>query len=508
MRPALLALFLALPLRAAVPDIPVQYGPHAVGFRVVLQYDESRTYRRYDSLGAPVANPARPLETLIWYPAAAAGAQPMNFADYLDLIVNEEQFGAATALEKERAAETLRGNATDADWRAFRALGVHAYHDAPAAQGHFPLVVYAPSLSAVAFNNSVLCEALASHGYVVVATPSLGPHARAQAGTVEGAEAQARDIEFLIAAMRSDPHADTSRTAVIGYSWGGIANVFAAVESPATIRALVCLDGSIRYYYSPTFTSWPGRSISSLGAPILFFAQKPFTIEELTPQNFDRLSHNNFFNDLVTADWWVVTMYRMRHADFGSNNIRLGAATAPTEYSPQEIAASYAWVARYTREFLDAQLKDDAAAKKFLDATPAENGVPPHVMSIVSRKATAPALGIDQFAHLAAMAGGLSHVSEVLASVRKSNPNFTLDEGEVIGWGYTLLSQAHADEAVAVFRLDTELNPKSWNAWDSLGEALAAAGRKDEAIASYRKSLELNPANTNGEAWLQKLTAK
>lgn len=46
-------------------------GPYAVGLRVIEQYDYSRTYRApTDDLGKPYRGErARPLQTLIWYPA-------------------------------------------------------------------------------------------------------------------------------------------------------------------------------------------------------------------------------------------------------------------------------------------------------------------------------------------------------------------------------------------------------------------------------------------------------
>jgi Flp pilus assembly protein TadD len=49
------------------------------------------------------------------------------------------------------------------------------------------------------------------------------------------------------------------------------------------------------------------------------------------------------------------------------------------------------------------------------------------------------------------------------------------------------------------------LFPASWNVYDSLGEAYAAAGRKDLAIQNYEKSLQLNPKNDTGKAALEKL---
>ena len=63
-------------------------GPHSVGLKVVEQYDYSRTYRRLtDDLGKPYQGErARPLQTLIWYPAEKSSSKPMTVGDYGDLM--------------------------------------------------------------------------------------------------------------------------------------------------------------------------------------------------------------------------------------------------------------------------------------------------------------------------------------------------------------------------------------------------------------------------------------
>ena len=71
--------------------------------------------------------------------------------------------------------------------------------------------------------------------------------------------------------------------------------------------------------------------------------------------------------------------------------------------------------------------------------------------------------------------------------------------------GYMLLDQKKVDEAILVFTLNTQLYPKAWNTWDSLGEAYMIKGERDLAIAFYKKSVELNQKNTNGQAMLEKL---
>ena len=78
-------------------------------------------------------------------------------------------------------------------------------------------------------------------------------------------------------------------------------------------------------------------------------------------------------------------------------------------------------------------------------------------------------------------------------------------EDELNNYGYQLLFGGDTDEAIELFKLNIERNPKSWNAYDSLGEALMSAGHRERAIENYRKSVELNPANTNGKAILEQL---
>jgi len=71
--------------------------------------------------------------------------------------------------------------------------------------------------------------------------------------------------------------------------------------------------------------------------------------------------------------------------------------------------------------------------------------------------------------------------------------------------GYELMSEKKLEAAIAVFELNVESYPKSWNPWDSLAEALMNRGDKEKAIAYYEKSLELNPKNQNAVAMLAKL---
>ena len=62
-------------------------------------------------------------------------------------------------------------------------------------------------------------------------------------------------------------------------------------------------------------------------------------------------------------------------------------------------------------------------------------------------------------------------------------------------------------EAIALFRLNVEAFPASANAWDSLGEALLAAGDREGAKAAYEKAPAVDPATPSAKAALERLLA-
>ena len=70
--------------------------------------------------------------------------------------------------------------------------------------------------------------------------------------------------------------------------------------------------------------------------------------------------------------------------------------------------------------------------------------------------------------------------------------------------GYAYLRQDRIREAIQLFRLNVELFPDSYKAYDSLGEAMLKNGDKAAAIKNYKKSLELNPKNSNAEKMLKR----
>lgn len=74
---------------------------------------------------------------------------------------------------------------------------------------------------------------------------------------------------------------------------------------------------------------------------------------------------------------------------------------------------------------------------------------------------------------------------------------YNISEDAINNFGYSLLNRNKNEEALKIFKLNTELYPNGFNTYDSYGECLMALGKKKEAIKAYQKSLVLNPENDN-----------
>lgn len=481
-------------------------GQYAVGLRVVEQYDFARGYRgATDPLtGKPVTGErARPIQTLIWYPAAKGSGRDVTVEDYVKLGATADDFERPPAERAALEAKFVRARVavlSPERAKAELAAPMRARRDAMAAAGKFPVVIYAPSFNAEAYENADLCEYLASQGYLVIASPSFGQASRGMTTELEGVETQVGDIEFLIGYAHGLPQADISRLAVAGYSWGGLANVMAAAKD-SRIDALVALDGSVRYW-PETIKQSRFLTPARVTAPMLYVAAAPKPVEE---QAADVNRDTSFLAKMKYADLYKVTLYPYVHSNFSVMfDQRLAAEYG--DYDKDELSVANGWVETYVRRFLDAYLRGDAAARAFLDTPVAKTGAPRHLFTLdVAKAQGAPPTQAAFAAELNRV--GFDKAQATYQAFRSRDGDFAIDETEMNRWGYQLLGNGDTGAAVAILKLNQELHADSWNAFDSLGEAYATAGDKALAIAAYRQSLALNPKNTNGVTQLKALGA-
>jgi hypothetical protein len=477
-------------------------GSYAVGLKVVEQYDAARTWGPVvDIFGKPIAGEhARPLQTLIWYPAEKSSAARMTVGDYFKLLETETSFGKPHLGESWNDWKTgLAGSMDDELW---------SVRDAKPVAGHFPIVIYAPSFGNMSWENVDLCEFLASHGYVVVATGALGAQDRPMTGDLAGVTAQARDISFLVGYAQKLPNVDAADVAVAGFSWGGISNLFAAAHD-SRITALVAMDGSMRYF--PGLVKDGDVHPEQMSIPLLYFTQGEFTIEDQAQHLSGPNSQGpSVLNAWTHGDLITTHMMGMIHVEYSSiyqrneNSWKNFANDEKADYGRDQGIPGYAWMARYTLDYLNAYLKHDPSAMAWLKKTPVENGAPPHFFTVNFRAASGPPLTFDNF-RLEVGKRGFDRIKDVNADFHQQSADFKLDQGVVDTWGYELMLSEHFAEAIDVLELNTQLFPNSSGVYQSLGEAYAKAGKKDLAILNFHKALDKNPNDSESKSKLEAL---
>ena len=488
-------------------------GKFSVGFHVVEQYDRSRLFKtRIDRVTGAFATGerARPLQTLVWYPSEAS-ATPMRYDDYLALAGTEDDFGRPAADAKRVADERLKEIVPrEMSLQAItniKAQRMWALRNAVPIAQKFPVVIYAPSFSASGFENADICEYLASHGYVVLASPSMSADSRWMSQDLAGVTAQVDDIEFLVGYAATMPNVDSAHVSVIGYSWGGIANVFAAAKDDR-IRALVGFDGGIRLvgklvaeakYVTP----------ERVTIPFLYLSSSPGTLEDLYRQKQD-LS-DDFLARLTYADLYMVTMLPLVHYQFASEHLRFlptqPSPMFPGDYSRREVAQAYGLLARYTLDFLDGVLRNDKRSLALVEKAPDATEFPAHQISVQVTKRAAVAPTRESFAEQL-NARGFQNAGDVYKEFKQTDDAWELKGPEFSDWIQELLFLHRNQDAEAMAKLFAQVYPTRPGPYFWLATIYKEMGNQTAAIANLRKVIDLNPNDKFAKSQLAELTKK
>jgi len=104
----------------------------------------------------------------------------------------------------------------------------------------------------------------------------------------------------------------------------------------------------------------------------------------------------------------------------------------------------------------------------------------------------------SEFWALVNQPGGAAKAAEVFHEARKRDPNvFVFPEFPVNLLGYARLQTGDKEQAIELFKLNTEAYPASANAQDSLSDGYLAAGQNELALAAEQKCMELLPGDTS-----------
>jgi dienelactone hydrolase len=93
--------------------------------------------------------------------------------------------------------------------------------------------------------------------------------------------------------------------------------------------------------------------------------------------------------------------------------------------------------------------------------------------------------------------GGATAARQIYREAKKRGDTTVLfPEGEANAYGYQLLQEGKAEEAVILFEMVVEAYPASANPYDSLADAYLAAGKPAEALSFAEKALQMLATDT------------
>lgn len=123
-----------------------------------------------------------------------------------------------------------------------------------------------------------------------------------------------------------------------------------------------------------------------------------------------------------------------------------------------------------------------------------------HLKKIVNEGLGTPSLSI-YYSKTSSIEKTINYIKIEFKKGEQSHVNTS--ENEINTLGYKIMEDGKTEEALKIFKLNTELYPSNWNTFDSYGECLLKLNRKDEGIMAYKKSLVLNPNNENAKNILE-----
>ncbi len=488
--------------QTSLKEINLENGKYKVGFQHYTTSDSTRTYSRvFDYTNQKVA---RPISVSMWYPSSQNGVsgQPLEVLDYFEILKEEEEW---EHLPNEQILNWFYYSNTPENQKHL-VERTTAYANAEFGKGKFPVIIYAPSFQASSIENFALCEYLASHGFVVVSSPSRGTETRwFTNNTAMEIETQARDVEFLMKEAGKFPMVDYEKMAIMGFSFGGLSNIIVQNRNDK-VKAIVSLDGTERYQYGLLAQSafFDPRKID---VPYLHMAQKDIPETVLKEDKIDPELNTKFqlYDSISNAKSYRLKFHHLTHSYFSTLGVLFENRDKRQDKSDSEIMASYKWVAEYALNFLKATLNKDEIALNFMEKGSSGNGVGNGLVSQSIKQPAKSAFRFQDFNDLAS-SQNYKNLFQLYDATIERHPSFKIPEGNLNVLGLQLVFNPNtSSQGINVFLLATKLYPNSANLYDSLAEGYLFIGDREKAIESFEKSLELNPQNQNAINRLEQL---
>lgn len=474
-------------------------GSYPVGFKFIYKYDYSRSWKaKEDANGYPQAEGrGRLIRISVWYPAKNRPYAPkILYRDYMPSTGEDSASAELNRLLEQRDVSNLRASLKEEEFNNLVLMRMAAVRNAVPQSGTFPLIIYSAGLNNSSQDNVVLCEYLASHGYIVITVPQLGTTSldvNLKLQSPPDLETQALDLQYAIGAVYGLPNVDHNRLGIIGYSVGGVVALNLAMRN-TDVDAVVTLD--------PTFGVTPYIKLAT-GSP--YYAPTNLRVPWMYMYRVEPATNLAVSDALKYSDRYRLELTGMLHQDFSSFPMFSTQPAATRTRTPETGKRGYRTICRYILNFFNAYLKGDKRGLEFITRSPRENGAAESIARFeICNRIMAPPTE-EKFLRVIEQ-DGFERAVELYSESRAGDPQQPIfSENFLNQLGYRLINQNRLAQAIEIFKLNVEAYPSSANVYDSLAEAYMLSGSKEMAIKFYEKSIELNPNNKSAIEAVKKL---
>jgi dienelactone hydrolase len=334
--------------RHAVAPPPVPHlwdaltpGPTAIGFKSLILRAQASEFHH---------GPQHYVQISIWYPSQPGSGNPMTFRDYLGLKATANSIDEPSPEALQAAVDEFTSRLTSAGVSQQTALSLVNSPMIARAKAvtkpnpvRSPIVYIAQGNGQLAADQAVLAEFIASHGYIVLTSPSVPAITGALTSDDQigpRAEEQSDDIDRAVSDIGDWPNAVNLPVSVAGYDFGVDALALYAMHQP--VNAFVSLDGTT----SP-------NGIASLKSVPMFDPNRKLPPVLSLYENLDHPAPDLSFLKRSQLD--VKTFTSMRHVHFTT----IGFAAAVSSEVARATAAGpnvrtdVSAMAQSTVDFLD-----------------------------------------------------------------------------------------------------------------------------------------------------------
>lgn len=473
----------------------LKYGKYNIGYKVFHLYDDTRSYfPKNDYYGKRTNSKlGRPMQVSLWYPTFDNDpSKKIDYKKYIEFTSSEVLFYKNDAKSQKKAVENIYRFVKKENIDGLNKLlneSINVYFNAKEIDSDFPVILYSPPQDTSSSDNSIICEYLASKGYLVISSMAKGEYTNSQKHSVRSVHVQAEDLAFLYSFSKKLTKSD--KVGTFGFSRGGIANIIFAMKNK-NIDATVSLDGSIlsqgwlndikkSIYYNPTdFNS------------NLLIITKNLKNPQLNP--------STFYDNVKFTDKAFIRYDHAEHGYFSGLNLMYSLVmnNKLSNLEKENIYKFYAEMASYVSEFFDDKIKNNTKFK--------EHNLKLFKHSYEYKKGKRQPLEPNSIYQLI-LNEGIDKVNAILKDILKAQPDYL----QKLRWrdldrvSTELTSENRIDEAIKTLQLSNKIFPKWYITNYNLAELYIRIDKKDIAIAHYKEALLDNPKHVNSIKALNEL---